>query len=189
MSYTVSSLCSEILKDSWVWKVVNLRRQAGRQSGGGTRDKICYSLFYYLLLKSCSHIIWMEGKDHTLMLLLSVNPMKPGIWNLELLAVIWEKLCRWAESYVCYLSVFQSLDVLCCAKSIESCLTLCNPMECSLPGSSVHGILQAGILGWVAISFSRESSQLRDQTCISYSFCIGRWVLYFLHNFGWPKIR
>ena len=37
----------------------------------------------------------------------------------------------------------------------HSCLTLCNPMDCSLPGSSVHGILQARILEWVAVSFSR----------------------------------
>ena len=40
----------------------------------------------------------------------------------------------------------------------QSCLTLCNPMNCSLPGSSVHGILQARILEQVAISFSRGSS-------------------------------
>ena len=41
---------------------------------------------------------------------------------------------------------------------------LCNPMDCSPPGSSVHGVLQARILEWVAISFSRGSSRLRDQT-------------------------
>ena len=39
----------------------------------------------------------------------------------------------------------------------QSCLTLCNPMDCSLPGSSVHGILQASILDWVAIPFSKGS--------------------------------
>ena len=44
------------------------------------------------------------------------------------------------------------------AKSLQSCLTLCNPVDCSLPGSSVHGILQARILEWVAMSSSRESS-------------------------------
>ena len=44
----------------------------------------------------------------------------------------------------------------------------CNPMDCSPPGSSVHGISQARILEWVAIAFSRGSSQPRDQTCISY---------------------
>ena len=40
----------------------------------------------------------------------------------------------------------------------QSCPTLCNPVDCSLPGSSIHGILQARILEWVAISFSRDSS-------------------------------
>ena len=49
----------------------------------------------------------------------------------------------------------------------------CNPLDCSPPGSSVHGILQARILGWVAISFSKGSSQSRDQTqdsCIAGKF-------------------
>jgi len=45
----------------------------------------------------------------------------------------------------------------------QLCLTLCDPMDYSLPGSSVHGILQARILEWVAISFSRGSSQPRNQ--------------------------
>ena len=43
----------------------------------------------------------------------------------------------------------------------QSCPTLCDPMDCSLPGSSIHGILQARILKWVAIPFSRESSDPR----------------------------
>ena len=46
----------------------------------------------------------------------------------------------------------------------QSCLTLCDPMACSLPGPSVHGILQARILEWVAMPSSRGSSQPRDQT-------------------------
>ena len=50
------------------------------------------------------------------------------------------------------------------AKLIQSCLTPCDPMNCSPPGSSVHGIPQARILEWVAISFSRGSSWLRDRT-------------------------
>jgi len=49
----------------------------------------------------------------------------------------------------------------------QSWLTFCDPMDCSPPGSSVHGILQEGILVWVAISFSRGSSWPRDQTCVS----------------------
>ena len=48
------------------------------------------------------------------------------------------------------------------------CLTLCNPMDCSLPGSSVHGFLQARILEWAAILFSRGSSQPRKWTRVSY---------------------
>ena len=49
----------------------------------------------------------------------------------------------------------------------QSCSTLCHPMDCSPPGSSVHGIFQARGLEWVAISFSRGSSQPRDRTCVS----------------------
>ena len=65
--------------------------------------------------------------------------------------------------------------MLCCA---QLCLTLCDPMDCSLPGSSFHGIFQARILEWIAISFSRGSSQPRDQTWVSSFSCIGRQVLY-----------
>ena len=50
---------------------------------------------------------------------------------------------------------------------IQLCLTLHNPMDYSPPGSSVHGILQARILQWVAIPFSRASSRPRDQTQVS----------------------
>ena len=50
----------------------------------------------------------------------------------------------------------------------QSCLTLCDPMDCCLPGSSVHGIVQARILEWVAISFSRGSSQPRAWTWVSH---------------------
>ena len=49
----------------------------------------------------------------------------------------------------------------------QSCPTLWDPMDCSLPGSSVHGIFQARVLEWVAVTFSRGSSQPRDQTRVS----------------------
>ena len=49
----------------------------------------------------------------------------------------------------------------------QSCLTLCTPMDCGLPGSSVHGIFQTRILESVAITFSRESSRSRGQTQVS----------------------
>ena len=54
-----------------------------------------------------------------------------------------------------------------CVCVTQSCLTLCNPMFCSPPSPSLHGVLQARILEWVAISFSRGSSWPRDQTWIS----------------------
>ena len=63
--------------------------------------------------------------------------------------------------------------IICCAGQqidvlvAQSCPTLCDPMDCSPQGSSVHGILQARILEWVAISFSRGSSRPRDRTQVS----------------------
>ena len=69
--------------------------------------------------------------------------------------------------------------VLCvCAKLLQLCPTLCDPVDCSPPGSSVHGILQARILEWVAVPSSRGSSWPRDQTCVSYVSCIHTQVLY-----------
>ena len=58
---------------------------------------------------------------------------------------------------------------MCCANSLQLCLTLCDPVDCSLPGSSVRGILQAGILEWVAIPFSKGSSQPRDRIQVSWT--------------------
>ena len=68
--------------------------------------------------------------------------------------------------YVCACSVAQSFPAL------------CESMNYSPSGSSVHGIFQARILEGVSISSSRESSQPRDRTCISYVSCIGRQILY-----------
>ena len=70
------------------------------------------------------------------------------------------------------------------AKSVQSCLTLCDPMDCSPPGSSVHVISQARILEWVAISFSRRSFCPRDWICVS---CIGRQILY--HWATWEELN
>ena len=58
------------------------------------------------------------------------------------------------------------------AKSPQSCLTLCSPMDCSPPVSSVHGILQARRLDWVAMMSSKGSSPPWGQTCISYISCM-----------------
>ena len=60
-----------------------------------------------------------------------------------------------------------------CMLSLQPCPTLCDPVDCSvLPGFSIHGIFQARILEWVAMSSSKGSSQPRDWTHGSYVFCI-----------------
>ena len=84
--------------------------------------------------------------------------------------------------YCINICLFSSFLEVCCLVT-KSCPTLCDPMDCSLPGSSVHGILQARILEWVAIPFSRRSSWPRDQTHVS---CIGRWILNHLSCLGSP---
>ena len=58
-------------------------------------------------------------------------------------------------------------SITCYVLVAQLCLTFCDPMDCSPPGSSVHGISLARILEWVAIPFSRGSSQPRDQTQVS----------------------
>ena len=79
-------------------------------------------------------------------------------------------------------------------------LTLCDAMDCSLPGSPVHAIFQARTLEFVAICYSRASCGPRGQTHISCISCIGRWVIYpcatweapwfgyFCFNFYWSII-
>ena len=64
------------------------------------------------------------------------------------------------------------------ARSLQSWPTLCSAMDCSLPGSAVHGILQARLLEWVAMPSSRGSSRPRDRTHVSYISCTGKQVLY-----------
>ena len=73
------------------------------------------------------------------------------------------------------------------AKSLQLCPTLCDPMDCRPPGSSIHGILQARILKWVAMPSSRGSSWPRDRTHISCVSCIGRRVLYHQCHMGSPE--
>ena len=79
----------------------------------------------------------------------------------------------------------RSLDPVCVCVCVHAqpCPTLCDPMDCSPPGSSIHGISQARILEWVAISYSRGSSRPRDQTHIS---CIGKRICLSLSHLGHP---
>ena len=73
----------------------------------------------------------------------------------------------------------------------QLCPTLCDPMDCSLSGSSLHGILQARVLEWVAISFSRGSSWPRDRTRVSHipGRCFNLWATKEAHSYygPWPK--
>ena len=83
-------------------------------------------------------------------------------------------------SQFCITHIFKYL--MCSFSVTQLCPTLCNPMDYSLPGFSVHGILQARILEWVATSYSRGFSQPRDRTSISWVSCIGRQILYHCAN-------
>ena len=83
-------------------------------------------------------------------------------------------ICRYAD--------LQDTKVL----AARSCPILWDPLDCSPPGSSVHGICQARILEWVAIPFSKGSSQSRDQIHLSCIFRIGRQILYNLSHQGSP---
>ena len=91
-----------------------------------------------------------------ILLLLAAYPA--CMYSIHLLCELWFRCShllterKWSESEV-----------------TQSCPTLCNPMNCSLPGFSVHGIFQARVLEWVAISFSRGSSQTRDRTRVSHT--------------------
>ena len=99
------------------------------------------------------------------------------VWygKMETPCQVWVKLSSKSEFVLTDLGRWEVIvkllgfqGVCLCAKSNQLCLTLCNPTDCSPSGSSVHGILQARILEWVAISFSRGSSQPGDRTLVSF---------------------
>ena len=92
------------------------------------------------------------------------------------------KIFFFTEKFKSILSLVQAsmLNLFCCFQ-------LCDPMDYSLLGSSIHTILQTRILGWVAMSSSRGSSQPRDSTFFSYVSCIGKQVL-FHYNTIWETL-
>ena len=102
----------------------------------------------------------------------SVYPLFPPLWAEMCLPVIYTHW-SWFSLLECY-----KRSVCMCAKLFQSCPTLCNPMDCSLQGFSVHRISQARILEWVAMPSSRGSSPPRNLTWVSYISCTCRWVLY-----------
>ena len=101
----------------------------------------------------------------------------PESFSVYLLHVYRLQNCLWRLMQMC-VYVWEHVH----AKLLQWCPTLCNPMDRSPSGSSVHWILQARVLEWVAMPSSRGSSQPRDQTCVSYVSGTSRRVLYH-HNF------
>ena len=98
------------------------------------------------------------------------NPMDGGVWWAIVHGVTKSRTQLSDQHLVCFdfrQKWFCTLCVCVCIKLLQPCLTLCDPMDCSPPGSSVHGILQARILEWVAMPSSRGSSWPRDQTSVS----------------------
>ena len=97
----------------------------------------------------------------------------PCTQSLPRLSHLWLYLC--VSLHLSHTTILSNLFFLLRACVLrQSCPTLCDPVDCSPPGSSVRGILQARILQWVAMSSSRESSQPRDGTWIS---CLWYWQI------------
>ena len=118
-------------------------------------------LFLYLHISALSLGLKISPHPHTYLCLLL---LKPFLISQAAITTLSPLPCT--SLYACV-----------CAKSFQ-CLTLCNPMYCSPPGSSVHGILQARILEWVAMPCSSGSSQSRDRTLVSFGSCIsGRFFI------------
>ena len=128
------------------------------------RDKVLFKiiLFCLLVIRTSLNTIVECGRVYRH---LKNNSYFPNVWCLSLF-----------RAHIS--NHYQILTCMIHPHSLQLCPTLCDLMDCSMPGSSVHGILQARILEWVAISFSRGSSWPRDQTSISFVSWIGRWIPY-----------
>ena len=123
------------------------------------------------------------GHGNSLLYSYLENPIDRGTWWATVRRVAksgkrLKQLCMHAHRnnlyyiHVCmyvyiYMYIVQHIYVCVCVLVAQSCLILCNPMNCSLPGSSVHGILQARILQWVIVLFSRGSSWPKNRTQVS----------------------
>ena len=126
------------------------------------------------------------------LLLFSHSVMSNSLWppGLQLARPPCPSPSPGACSSSCYLSRMIMIQI---ANTAYVCVQLCPTFfeltDSSLPGSSVHGIFQARIPEWVAISFSMGSSWSRDQTHVFCISCIGRWILYQLSYLGSPSME
>ena len=107
------------------------------------------------------YVTWLVCVHWTILENLGWIPLGCGVWCFFMWCWIW-----FADIL---LRIFVSVNEV---KVLvpQLCLTLCDPMDCSPPSSSVHGILQARIVEWVAMPLSRGSSWPTDQTAISYTW-------------------
>ena len=102
------------------------------------------------------------------------------------------KTCKATVRYVSCLSGI-IIGAMCASVSLQLYPMLCDPIGCSPQGSSVHGILQARVLWWVAIPSSKGSSRPRDRMHVSHIFGIARQILYDEcqlegHNWSWQQV-
>ena len=118
--------------------------------------------------------VHLPGMTSSHFLLYWTNHLYPKLFTLLV------KLCKLSFLWTVGQTVRQTFYCVCGSYSVcmlNHVWLFCNPIDYSPPGSSVHGILQARILEWVAISFSRGFSRTRDRICVSYISCRdGRWV-------------
>ena len=115
-----------------------------------TENNVGFPL-YEFNLNTSGWIRWIKGKN---------KQYSPGFRD-------WGKNPEAIKRTILNYGYKHKLQSLTWSEVCQSFPTLCDPMDCSLPGFSVHGIFQARVLEWVAISFSRGSSQLRDRTWVS----------------------
>ena len=100
------------------------------------------------------------------------NPMDSGDWRATVYGVAKSQATKWLT-----LNNFLFIGRCCCPLVAQLYPLFCDPMDYSSPGSSIHETLQARILEWIAISFSRGSSWLKNRTHICVS-CTEKWILY-----------
>ena len=130
------------------------------------QDSLEFSLkFFTLKINACLNFYLLVSYPHEIMLCLDFLKFTNCV--------------HWASLFL----VSNWLDLEC--EVAQSCPTLCDPMDCSLPGSSVHGIFQATVLEWIAISFPKGSSQPRDRTQVSH-IIDRRFTVWVTREVTWP---
>ena len=130
------------------------------------RAYICRNLYFTLPLRNCfpfSQNVYLGSTIH----------------NMSFSILYYYRIYIYIIYILILLYIFLSLYSFMCmhAQCTQLCSTLHDPMDCSSPGSTVHGILQARILEWVAMPSSKGSFQLRDRTHASCVSCIAGWIL------------